>query len=156
MRRILIVDDDPHVGRAIQGWLRNHGFQVQLADSSAAGLTALDHFGVDLMIVDIPAPDISGFKSIRLFHARAPMVPLIAISGSAVPNVSEAAWPGLPELAARLGATRCLRKPFKPATLLEVIDECLSQAMPHRRYAAMLGAVMNALSEPQSEVRMGN
>src|SRR5581483_4559235 len=80
MRRILVVDDDPHVGRAIQGWLRDHGFQVQLADSSADGLTALDRFGVDLMIVDVPMPDISCFESIRLFHARAPAVPLIAIS----------------------------------------------------------------------------
>jgi len=156
MRRILVVDDDPHVGRAIQGWLRDHGFQVQLADSSADGLTALDRFGVDLMIVDVPTPDISCFESIRLFHARAPAVPLIAISGSAVPNGSEAAWTGRPELAGSLGATRCLRKPFKPATLLDVIDECLSQAVPHRRYAAMLGAVMNALGEPQSDVRMGS
>jgi hypothetical protein len=53
MRRILVVDDDPHVGRAIEGWLRYHGFRVQLADSHVGGLTALDHFGFDLMIVDV-------------------------------------------------------------------------------------------------------
>jgi CheY-like chemotaxis protein len=93
MRRIMVVDDDPHVGHAIQGWLRDHGFQVQLADSSADGLTAVDRFGVDLMVVDVPMPDISGFESIRLFHARAPAVPRIAISGSAVPNGSEAPGP---------------------------------------------------------------
>jgi len=45
MRRILVVDDDPQVGVAIQSWLRDHGFQVQLAGSSAAGLTARDHCG---------------------------------------------------------------------------------------------------------------
>jgi DNA-binding response OmpR family regulator len=31
-------------------------------------------------------------------------------------------------MALSLGATRCLRKPFRPATLLGVIDECLSDA----------------------------
>ncbi len=131
--RLLIVDDDPQVGRAIQGWLRDHGFRVRLADSSASGLSALDHFGVDLMIVDVLMPDLRAFESIRLFHTQAPTVPLIAISGSVAPNASEAAWTRPPELAARLGATRCLRKPFKPATLLDVIDECLSQAVQARR-----------------------
>ena len=41
-------------------------------------------------------------------------------------------------LAALRGATRCLRRPFRPATLLGGIDECLSDAEPHRRYAATL------------------
>ena len=49
--------------------------------------------------------------------------------------------------ALRLGATRCLRKPFRPATLLSVIDECLSEAEPHRRYVATLAAVTDAVSE---------
>jgi DNA-binding response OmpR family regulator len=83
-------------------------------------------------------------------------VPLIAISGSAFPNPSETAGVDLLKLTVQLGATRCLRKPFEPAALLDVIDECLSQAEPHQRYAATLSAVANALSEPQSEVRMGS
>jgi DNA-binding response OmpR family regulator len=52
-------------------------------------------------------------------------------------------------MALRLGATRCLRKPFRPATLLSVIDECLSDAEPHRKYVATLAAVANAVSEPK-------
>jgi hypothetical protein len=46
-------------------------------------------------------------------------------------------------------ATRCLRKLFRPTTLLGVIDECLSVAEPHRRHVATLAAVTNALSEPR-------
>jgi len=52
-------------------------------------------------------------------------------------------------MAMKLGATRCLRKPFRPTTLLSVIDECLSEAEPHRRYVATLNAVNNALCEPR-------
>ncbi|HLG83400.1 MAG TPA: hypothetical protein VKY22_20475 [Bradyrhizobium sp.] len=37
-----------------------------------------------------------------------------------------------------------------------LVDQCLSQAEPHRRYAATMSAVANAMSEPQSKVRMGN
>jgi hypothetical protein len=38
-------------------------------------------------------------------------------------------------------------------TLLSVIDECLSEAEPHRKYVATLAAVANALSEPKGVTR---
>jgi hypothetical protein len=66
---------------------------------------------------------------------------MIAISGGAFGDLDL----DLLRLAARLGATRYLRKRFKPTTLLGVIDDCLSQAEPHRRYVVALGA----LGEPQ-------
>jgi DNA-binding response OmpR family regulator len=50
-----------------------------------------------------------------------------------------------------MGATRCLRKPFKPGTLLTVIDECLSESEPHRRHVVTLGAIANALSKSADE-----
>jgi DNA-binding response OmpR family regulator len=37
MRRILIVDDDPH----IRAWLDHHGFRVSVADGGVNGLAAL-------------------------------------------------------------------------------------------------------------------
>ena len=45
--------------------------------------------------------------------------------------------------------TRCLHKPFRPATLLSMIDVCLSEAEPQRRHAASLAAVATARSEQQ-------
>jgi hypothetical protein len=79
-------------------------------------------------------------------------VPLIAISGYAF----SATVPDFLRMASRFGAARCLRKPFKPATLLAVIDECLSEAESHRRYVATLGAVVNALSESAKPGSAGN
>src|ERR1700759_771518 len=127
MRRILVVDDDPHIGQAIQLWLKQHGFRVSTADSGPRGLAALDNASFDLMIVDVFMPHMRGFEAIRVFHERAPTVPLIAISGYAFANWDTSA-PEFLRLATRLGATRSLRKPFKPATLLAVIDECLRDA----------------------------
>jgi DNA-binding response OmpR family regulator len=148
MHRILVVDDDPHVCRAIRAWLKHHGYRVSIADGGVGGLAALDNGTFDLMVVDVIMPNMRGFESIRVFHRRAPTVPLIAISGGAFldPETSE---PDFLRLAAKLGASRCLRKPFKPATLLAVIDECLSEADPHRKYVATVGAVVDALVEPQ-------
>ena len=150
MRRILVVDDDPHVGLAIRAWLAQHGFRVAIADGGANGLAALDNSTFDLMIVDVFMPNMRGFESIRLFHQRAPSVPLVAISGYAFSNF-DASGADFMTMAAKLGATRCLRKPFRPATLLNVIDQCLSEAEPHRKYVAALSAVANALSEPHRD-----
>ncbi|MGZ5940324.1 MAG: response regulator [Rhizomicrobium sp.] len=148
MRRILVVDDDRHVRLVIAAWLKGCGFRVAVADGSASGLAALDDTSFDLMIVDIMMPDMRGFESIRLFHQRAPTVPLIAISGYAFSG-AEGDDPACLKMALGLGATRCLRKPFRPSKLLGLIDECLSEAEPHRRHAATLSAVANVLSEPR-------
>lgn len=61
--------------------------------------------------------------------------------------------PVLLRMAARLGARRCLRKPFRPTTLPGGIDECLSEAEPPRGYVATLAAIANALSEPQGKMK---
>ncbi|MBR1157145.1 response regulator [Bradyrhizobium sp. JYMT SZCCT0428] len=148
MRRILVVDDDLLTRLAIRAWLKQCGFRVAIADGGPNGLAALDDATFDLMIVDILMPNMLGFEPIRIFHGRAPTVPLIAISGYAFsgPETDNVACL---KMALSLGATRCLHKPFRPATLLSVIDECLSEAEPHRRYAATLAAVTAAPSEQQ-------
>jgi CheY-like chemotaxis protein len=56
MRRILVVDDDPHVGLAIRVSLARHGFRVAIADGGVNGLAALDNATFDLMIVDVFMP----------------------------------------------------------------------------------------------------
>jgi|SRR4030088_2134960 DNA-binding response OmpR family regulator len=152
MRRILLVDDDPHICLAIRAWLKRYGFKVAIADGGANGLLALDNSTFDLMIVDVFMPNMRGFESIRVFHDHAPKVPLIAISGYAFAGL-EASSPDFLRVALRLGATRCLRKPFRPTTLLAVIDACLLEAEPHRRYIATLAAVASTLSEPQASAK---
>ena len=84
-----------------------------------------------------------GFEATRIFHNHAPTVPLIAVSGYAF-SPADADDPACFKLALGLGATRCLRKPFRPATLLGVVDECLSEAEQNRRRAATLAAIGSA------------
>jgi len=155
MRRILVVDDDPHICLAIRAWLQRYGFRVATAGCGPSGLAALDNSTFDLMIIDIFMPSMRGFESIRVFHNHAPQVPMIAISGYAFSDLEPSSADFL-KMALRLGATRCLRKPFRPTTLLGVIDECLSEAEPHRKHVATPAAVANALSEPQRKTKSSN
>ena len=126
---ILVVDDDPMVCMAMEVYLERHNFQVTIADGGEAGLRALESDRFDVMIVDIFMPHMRGFESIRIFHERAPIIPLIAMSGYAFANLNSPA-PDFLRMALELGASRCLRKPFTPVALLTVINECLSESRP--------------------------
>jgi CheY-like chemotaxis protein len=137
MMRVLVVDDDPMVCTAIEIYLERHDFEVTIADGGEAGLRALEDFSFDLMIVDIFMPHMRGFESIRIFHERAPTIPLVAMSGYAFANLDSPA-PDFLRMALELGAARCLRKPFTPAALLSIIDECLAEA--RARYAGAAGS----------------
>jgi CheY-like chemotaxis protein len=94
-------------------------------------------------------------ESSKVFHNHGPTVPLITVSGYAFSGL-DPSGPDFLRMAVRLGATRCLRKPFRPTTLLRVIDECLSEAEPHRRNVSTLTAVASALSEPQGNANSPN
>src|SRR5690348_13222718 len=91
MPRILVVDDDPLVCMALEICLARRDFLVTIADGGESGLRALEGAGFDLMIVDIFMPHMRGFESIRIFHERAPSVPLIAMSGYAFANADSPA-----------------------------------------------------------------
>ena len=150
MRRILLVDDDPMVCMAIEVYLERHNFQVAIADGGEAGLRALENDTFDLMIVDIFMPHMRGFESIRIFHERAPAVPLIAMSGYAFANINTPA-PDFLRMALELGASRCLRKPFNPR--LCSASSTNARRRPSRTVAT-LGAVADSLSELQAKPNM--
>ena len=131
MSRILVVDDDPMVCMALEVCLARHDFLVTIADGGESGLRALEGASFDLMIVDIFMPHMRGFESIRIFHERAPTIPLIAMSGYAFANADSPA-PDFLRMALELGATRCLRKPFTSVALMAVINECLAEGQSRR------------------------
>jgi len=135
--RVLVVDDDPMVCMAIEVYLERHNFHVTIADGGDAGLRALEDSRFDLMVVDIFMPHMRGFESVRIFHERAPTIPLIAMSGYAFANLNTPA-PDFLRMALELGASRCLRKPFTPTALLTAINECLSEARQRHPSRAQL------------------
>ena len=133
--RVLVVDDDPMVCTTIEVCLTRKGFEVTVADGGEAGMRALEASDFDVMLIDVFMPHMRGFESIRIFHERAPMVPLIAMSGYAFANLDSPA-PDFLRMALELGATRCLRKPFTPVALLTVINECMAEAQS--RFASVV------------------
>lgn len=127
MTHVLVVDDEPMVCLAIRALLQLNGYEVTTVGGTDAGLETLDRQMFDLMIVDVFMPGMHGFESVRIFHQRAPGLPLIAISGYAFADRDSNA-PLFLNMAIQLGARRCLRKPFTSAALLFAVKECLQEA----------------------------
>jgi CheY-like chemotaxis protein len=129
--RVLVVDDDPMVCVAIEVCLQRQGFDVTIADGGEAGMRALEGATFDVMLIDVFMPHMRGFEAIRIFHERAPDIPIIAMSGYAFANTERA--PDFLRMTIELGAAYCLRKPFTPQALLATVNECLSKSAPSAR-----------------------
>jgi DNA-binding response OmpR family regulator len=118
--RVLIIEDDPSVGAAIQMMLGREGCDAVYAPDADAGMKAFESSRFDLVIVDIFMPGMNGLKTIAEFKNRTPDVPVLAISGF---RFRDSMGPGLDFLgmADEAGAAVCLRKPFTSEQLMTAV-----------------------------------
>ena len=79
MTRVLVVDDEPQIRRALRTSLEAHGYQVQTASNGEEAVVAAAESGVDLVFLDLGLPDIDGTDVIRRVRSFSP-VPVIVLS----------------------------------------------------------------------------
>jgi DNA-binding response OmpR family regulator len=132
MTRILVIDDDFSVGLAIQTLLGHQGCDVVLAQSGHVGTDALETSSFDTVMVDLFMPGLDGLETIAGIRQRAPMVPIVAMSGFRFCGAM-GSTPDFLDMAAKQGATYCLRKPFGPQQLMAAINACLDQTFSRER-----------------------
>ena len=110
---VLVVDDEPHVGRIIQMKLEQGPFRVTLAFDGIQALEALDREG-DLRMVwlDLMMPHVSGLEVLARMRAndRTKELPCVILTAAGHEMQRERAM--------TLGATDFMTKPFSPKRLL--------------------------------------
>jgi DNA-binding response OmpR family regulator len=116
-RQLLVVDDEPYIGRIIQLKLERAPYIVELAsDVGAARERIISPAPLDLILLDIMLPHGSGLDLLaelrELPHRRATPVFMLTAKGQIADR----------ERAAALGATDFLTKPFSPKKLLARIN----------------------------------
>jgi len=117
--RILLVDDEVAIQRAVGPLLRARGYDVEVAGTAAE---ALSHFSASppgLVILDLGLPDLEGTEVCRRIRASS-QVPIIVLSarGAEADKVN----------ALDLGADDYVTKPFGPEELLARIRVALRRA----------------------------
>ena len=63
--RVLVVEDEPRLARALQRGLVAEGYAVDLAADGPTGLEAARHEGYDAVVLDIMLPGLSGYRIVR-------------------------------------------------------------------------------------------
>jgi CheY-like chemotaxis protein len=110
-RRVLVVDDEPEVGKALARLLRRAGFEVLVASSGEEALKHLDPFQPDVVLADYRMTGMSGSECLRAVAERRPSAARLLISGYTGSDVSGAArW-----------AHEFLAKPWDSGELLAAV-----------------------------------
>jgi two-component system KDP operon response regulator KdpE len=115
---VLLVDDDPHITRAIAPALEVCGFEVTIVSTGLDAMAQVDAASWDALVVDLGLPDMDG-KSV-ISHLRekftTPVVVISAQHSRAEMNAAHAA-----------GANCFLSKPFRSPELVRCIEELLGK-----------------------------
>jgi len=82
MTRVLIVDDEPQILRAMRINLRARGYEVVVADTGAAALAAAAATRPDIVVLDLGLPDLDGVDVIHGLRGWT-RVPIVVLSGRA-------------------------------------------------------------------------
>ncbi len=70
--RILLVEDDEAIGRAVADGLRAHGYAVSWRDNGMSALAEAERMRFDVVVLDLGLPDIDGVELCRDLRFRQP------------------------------------------------------------------------------------
>lgn len=124
-RRLLLIEDDATLRQALAFNLTREGYEVSTAADGVAGLEAGRNPRVDLIILDVMLPGMSGVELLRVLRRDGVTTPVIILSakGDEIDRV----------VGLKLGADDYVAKPFSRPELLARIEAVLRR---RRREAA--------------------
>jgi two-component system KDP operon response regulator KdpE len=114
--RILLVDDEVPIQRAVVPLLRSRGYDVDVVGTGAAALEAVASHPPDLIVLDLGLPDLEGTDVCRRIRAVS-SIPIVVLSARGAENDKVAALD--------LGADDYVTKPFGSDELLARIRVAL-------------------------------
>jgi len=118
MARILIAEDDLHIGRVISLWLKRNGHEVITADTGDKALAMIREHAPDLLITDINMPVMDGLELLETVRAES------LLANQAIVLTSRCDQADIEARAAELGAV-VHPKPFSPMNLAETVEAAL-------------------------------
>ncbi len=129
---ILIVDDDPQVGKLLARTLKRVGFEVSVTEDAVTALDLLDHASYGVVVSDILMPAMTGIDFVRELRRRHLDVPVVFVTGT--PSLETAVD------AIECGAVRYLTKPIDMARFTDAViqAEAVSRLARAKRTALEL------------------
>ena len=121
MKKILIVEDDQNIAKALSVRLKSAGYEVTVAPDAMSGVSSALKTQPDLVLLDISLPAGTGFTVADRIQKLLPTAtPFIFLTASK--------QPGLREKAEELGALGFFEKPYDAEELLDAIEGSFGDA----------------------------
>jgi len=119
MSKILIVDDEPELVKAIEVRLRANGYQVEIAYDGEEGVKKAGEFNPDLIILDIVMPKLNGYEVCKILKSNEETrdIPILILTASQQRELEKKCL--------ALGAKVALMKPFETEELLLLVKQLL-------------------------------
>lgn len=121
---ILIVDDEPNLPYQLARYLGKHGYEVLTAADGEEGLRELQKNTVDLLLLDVRLPKVSGLEVLEEIRKTDPDLPVIMLTAYGDVQTAVAAM--------KLGASDYLIKGFDLMELLLVVQRALETSAMYR------------------------
>ncbi|MEM7525040.1 MAG: response regulator [Pseudomonadota bacterium] len=116
-RRVLIVEDEPHIVESLTFLLSREGFDVAAIDDGAAAFDALAAEPPDVLVLDVMLPGLNGFDLLRRVRATPALAALPVLMLTAKGQRRDR------ETAENAGADRFMTKPFSNAEVVAAVRE---------------------------------
>jgi CheY-like chemotaxis protein len=117
--RVLVMEDEANVARALEMVLKEEGYEVDVAMTGASALDRFNWKDFDLLIADLRLPDIDGMDVVKKVRQEQPNTDVVVITGySTVESAVEAM---------KLGVVDYLAKPFTEDELKNIIASTLNK-----------------------------
>lgn len=116
-KKILVIDDEPHIRRVIELKLKKHGYQILTAANGEEGLKIITTQEPDAVISDINMPKMDGKTLCEMTDGLKTERPFLTIIITARISPDEENW------ISKMHNTLFMEKPFSPARLLECVDQ---------------------------------
>jgi len=120
--RVLVVDDEPTLLKALEALLRRKGHEVVAIESPIAATQRLAQEDFDVALLDIKMPQLSGLELLHAVKHRRPEVEVIMMTGHATVETALQA--------VKAGAYDFLSKPFDD---VELVARAVSKAAERKR-----------------------
>ncbi len=135
MARILIVDDEVAIRKALERFLTGLKYEVSIAGDGETAIAILEKEQFDLALVDLVMPKLDGIELIRRMKAMQPaIVPIVLTGFGTITSAVEAM---------KAGAYHYLTKPFE----LDDIASLIATALEHRQLKEENRLLKSALRE---------
>lgn len=144
LRKILVVDDDPVIGRSFDRTLSGKGYAVITAKSGEEALRKLHAENYDVVFADILMPGISGIEVAKRLKASQPWLPVVIVTGYGSEENERCAR--------EAGVRDFLRKPLSP----EVITRATEMTLAAPATVEVAPQVAEAAPEPELKIEAVN